>query len=118
MDSFPADAQNDPLKTPDAPCTVQSWAVWGRRARCSAAVSSKLSGAAKQIDATDDHFGVALAALAAAAVAIAAAAEAVAAGGGEVTAAVTMAARAAVAAPERGGAALGYSSYTRTCSPG
>eukprot|EP00964_Phaeocystis_antarctica_P117448 scaffold81285_cov63-Phaeocystis_antarctica.AAC.4 len=83
LDSFPADAQNDPLKTPDAPCTVQSWAVWGRRARCSAAVSSKLSGAAKQIDATDDHFGVALAALAAAAVAIVAAAEAVAVAGGE-----------------------------------
>ena len=78
-DSFPADTQNGPLKTPDAPCTVQSWAVWGRRARCSAEVSSKLSGAAKQIDATDDHFGVALAALAAAAVAVAAAAVAVAA---------------------------------------
>ena len=35
-----------------------------------------------------------------------------------VAVAVTMAARVAVAAPKQGGAALGYSSCTRACSPG
>lgn len=72
-DSLPPDTRNDPLKTPDAPCTV-SWAVC-RMARCSAE-PSELSDAAKQIEATEDHFGVALAA---AAVALALAAAAVAA---------------------------------------